>query len=107
MIEFANDLVEIAVTNITENEDIMDTSQVEDLSRWKERWEKGLDDLAISDYWIYFERLDQTSETLEIQETDTPTVRLLKARTYLMASGELLKRVIFVVVGDISISVPN
>ena len=37
MIEFANDLVEVAVTNITENEDIMDTSQVEDLSRWKER----------------------------------------------------------------------
>ena len=63
-----------------------------------------LDNLAFSDY---FERLDQTSETLEIQETDTPTVRLLKARTYLMASGELLKRVIFVVVGDISINVPN
>ena len=36
---------------------------------------------------------------MEILETDTPAVRLLKARTYLTAAGALLKRVIFVVVG--------
>ena len=39
---------------------------------------------------------------MEILETDTPAVRLQKARTYLMAAGALLKRVIFVVVGDVS-----
>ena len=38
---------------------------------------------------------------LEILDTDTPTVRLLKARTYLTAAGALLKRVIIVVVGDV------
>lgn len=48
--------------------------------------------------------MDQTSEMLEILETDTPAVRLLKSRAYLMAAGELLKRVIFVVVSDVSIS---
>lgn len=46
-------------------------------------------------------RLDQTSEMTEILETDIPAVRLLKARTYLAAAGALLKRVIFVVVGDV------
>jgi len=45
--------------------------------------------------------LDRTSEMMEILETDTPAVRLLKARTYLAAAGALLKRVIFVVVGDV------
>ena len=38
---------------------------------------------------------------MEALETDTPAVRLLKARTYLAAAGALLKRVIFVVVGDV------
>lgn len=38
---------------------------------------------------------------METLEADTPAVRLLKARTYLGAAGALLKRVIFVVVGDI------
>ena len=37
MMELANDLVDIALTNIAESEKIMDASQVEDLSRWKER----------------------------------------------------------------------
>jgi len=37
MLEFANDLVDIALTNMTESEEIMDVSQVEELSRWKER----------------------------------------------------------------------
>ena len=45
--------------------------------------------------------MDQTSEMMEILETDTPAVRLLKARTYLASAGALLKRVIFVVVGDV------
>lgn len=34
-------------------------------------------------------------------DTDTPAERLVKAWTYLTAAGEFLKRVIFVVVGDI------
>ena len=38
---------------------------------------------------------------MEILETDIPAVRLLKAKTYLAAAGSLLKRVIFVVVGDV------
>jgi len=78
MLELANDLVDIALTNIAESEEIMDASLVEDLSRWKER-------------------LDQTSDMLEMLETDTPAERLVKAWTYLMAAGEFLKRVIFVV----------
>ena len=41
---------------------------------------------------------------MEILETDTPAVRLQKARTYLTAAGALLKRVIFVVVGDVYVS---
>ena len=49
---------------------------------------------------IYLERLDQTSEMLQILETDAPTVRLLKAKTYLTAAGELLRRVTFIVVSD-------
>ena len=40
-----------------------------------------------------------------ILDTDTPTVRLLKARAYLMAAGELLKQVVIAVVGDIFPSV--
>jgi hypothetical protein len=52
MLEFANDLVDIAVTNITESEGIMDAFQIEELSWWKERQERfGL--LAIPDYWLY------------------------------------------------------
>ena len=50
---------------------------------------------------LYLESLDRTSEMTKILETDTPAVRLLKARTYLTAAGALLKRVIFVVVGDV------
>ena len=51
---------------------------------------------------LYLEkRLDQTNDMLEMLDTDTPAERLVKAWTYLTAAGEFLKRVIFVVVGDI------
>jgi len=78
MLEFAKDLVDVAVTKIAESVEIMDASHIQDFSRWKER-------------------LDRTSKMMEIVDTDTPTVRLSKARTYLMDAGELLKRVIIVV----------
>lgn len=38
MLEFADDLVDIALTNIAESEDIMDASHIEDLLRWEQRW---------------------------------------------------------------------
>jgi hypothetical protein len=37
MVALANDLVDVAVTNIAESEEIMDAVHIEDLSRWKER----------------------------------------------------------------------
>ena len=37
MVELANDLVDVAVTNIAESEEIMDASHIEDLSWWKKR----------------------------------------------------------------------
>ena len=40
MVELANDLVDVAVTNIAESEAIMDASHIEDLSLWKKRWER-------------------------------------------------------------------
>lgn len=36
MLAFANDLVDIAVTNMAESEEIMDPSHIEDLSRRKQ-----------------------------------------------------------------------
>lgn len=35
MVAFANDLVDVAVTNIAESEEIMDAAHIEDLSWWK------------------------------------------------------------------------
>lgn len=38
MLEFANDLVDVAVTKMAESVEIMDASHIKDLSRWKQRW---------------------------------------------------------------------
>ncbi|KAF8160641.1 hypothetical protein B0H34DRAFT_672793 [Crassisporium funariophilum] len=80
MMSLAEELFEQAMYNVSENDEILEASQIQHLMNMKES-------------------VDTMREKMQLLDTDTPTARLLKASVFISDVGVFLRRAIFMVVG--------